>query len=76
MYHTPRLPKITPQGPKAASRLDGVLDRARRLDERLILESNPLKEVSEGHETIANSSQIVFQGHRVQARALPGAKVL
>ena len=76
MYHTPRLPKMIPQCPKAASRLDGVLDRARRLDERHILDPNRPKEVSEGHERIANSSQIVLQAHRVQARALPGAKVL
>ena len=76
MYRTPRLPKMTPQGPKAASRLDGVLDRARRLDEKPILDPNRPKEVSQGHETIANSNQIVFQDHRVRARALPGGQSL
>ena len=76
MYRTPRLPQSAPGGPKRAPRLDEVLDRARRLDERPDFDPKQPKEVSEGPRRIVNSNQFVLQAHRAQARALQGAKVL
>ena len=63
-------------GSKGASRLDGVLDRARRRSEKLKLGPKRLKELPEDRLRIANNSKCESQAHRVQARALQGGKVL
>jgi len=76
MLHTPRFSVLPFWSRKGAPRLDGVLDRARRLGEKPCLGPKWLQPLSECRTNVANSSEFVSQAHRVQARTLQGGKVL